>query len=387
MDIRKMHITFHQLRQANLGNDYTHLVSESVDDLLNMSINDFIRLKTNNTTIQEVQSNISTEQYYEGLENLIRTSEISILKPYPYNDMGVVIDLHSLNIAGSDKYKASGTLLTGAKCKILVYNNSDNFTNVGGQNVVGDVFTVQGVSTFQPSNRSVGYVLIDADRSYITDSSDLLAGKAYTVLNGSITFAQSDLRFRGVTVDGVTYIDGQNLSSDLIINSGSTFIINDILTPTTWSNTSILQILNVGDEFYKLISSSSIVNYGAGNRNVLVQSPNRLYKSRDVNNYLAHGRGTVISSPISHMEGGELIVYQNQNSDIVPVNERFSINKVLIKYYKKPNIVSLNQNVDCDLNEIDHPAIVRKAVELSSAADVARNYQYIGDNNQRNITN
>ena len=69
MDIRKMHIYFDLLRQERLGNDHTHIGSEMKDDFLNMSIDDMIRLKTANPIIQEEQSNVITEQYYEGLRS------------------------------------------------------------------------------------------------------------------------------------------------------------------------------------------------------------------------------------------------------------------------------------------------------------------------------
>ena len=386
MDIRQMHINFHLLRKQNLGNDYTHLQSEAIDDLLNIVINDFIRLKINNPDIQEGQANLLVDQYYEGLESLIRTAEVTALRTYPFNTMGKVVDLHSINAIGSNKYSASGTLISGTTCKMLAYQTGDDFTNLNGDNSTGAVFKVVGDATYQPSSMSSGYVLGDSNNNFIAGTATLKAGESYTVHTGTITFDNDTMGTLGVTVDGITYINGVNLTTDLVINSGSTFIINDTLTPSTWTNATVIEVINADDEYYKLISSVSEINYSIQGTPTNIMAPNRTYKSRDVDLYLAHGRGTVLSSPISHLEGGELVVYENQNSELAPIHERFSITKVYVKYYKKPNTVSLSQGIDCDLNEIDHDEIVRKAVELSTAADTATNFQYLEANNRKNST-
>jgi len=378
-----MHVNFHLLRQQQLGNDYTHIEAESVDDYINIVIQDLVKERTNNQGVQEGKSNLLTEQYYEGLEPLIRTKSITQLQTYPFNNKGRVVNLNTISTDTGERFIARGSLVSGTLYRIVTFNTGDDFSNIGSDNQPSDVFTARGVSPYQPINRSAGFVIRDHTGVYIPDARDLDAGVAYTMLEGSVTFALADIGVEGITVDGVVRIPNTNLVADLTIDKGSTFVINTLLTPLTWSNCSIIENLDEGDTYYKFIGSSSKVDYSNGRTPVTKLVKNRLVRARNVEEHLNHSRGTVISSPLSHMEGGNLIVYQNADTNGIPINERFTINEVVVRYYKKPNVVSSVRNIDCDLDEIDHPEILRRAVELSTAANASQNNATIVANNNK----
>lgn len=383
MDIRLMHIQFHALRQKKLGNDYTHLTDEAVDDTLNMVIEDTTRIKSSDEEVQEGQTNGLTERYYQGLETLIRTVNITQLQPYAFNPSGRVVDLDSIGKTVGNRFSAVGTLKSGNLYRIVTFNTGDDFSNVGAYNEQAFTFTAKGVAQYQPINRTAGYVIRNSQGLYITDTRDLEAGVSYTVLEGSLTYALADITTEGITVDGVTRIPNVNLIQNLVIDKDSTFIVHNNLTPSAWTNCSILENLSDGDIYYKFISSSATVDYSTGSTPASKIVKCRLYKARNIETILNHSRGSVISSPVSHIEGRKLVVYQNKDVRGVPVNEKFIILNVSVRYYKKPNVVSLTRNINCDLEEIDHPMIVRNAVELSTAASATQNFQTLASENAK----
>lgn len=383
MDIRLMHIDFHALSQQKLGNDYTHLEHETVDDFINLEIANFIRIKTNNKAVQDGQSNSTTEMYYEGLETLIRSVKISQLPRYLYNGIGKVADLNAIGRATGIRFSASGSLKSGSLYRILSYTTGDDFTAVGGTNEVGAVFSANAEATFQPSDRSVGFVIRTPEGTYIADASALKAGVAYTLLEGNVTYTLASIGVNSITVDGVVKKPNDNIIADLLIDKGSTFVVNEDIVPGAWINSSVLENLDVGDTFYKFISSSSVVDFGTPTTTATMLSKNRLIMARDIETHLNNSRGTVTSAPLSHIEGEKLIVYDNISDKRVPIHEKFTIVEVVVRYYKKPNTVSLLRGIDCDLSEIDHDLIVRNAVELASAASVAQNFNTLSNQNQK----
>ncbi len=88
----------------------------------------------------------------------------------------------------------SGTLTTGKRYRIIDFNAGDNFTNVGGTNVTGDVFTASGTT---PTTWSNGSELQEATADLDFDATST---EVATALNATAWIAATS----GVTVSGAT---------------------------------------------------------------------------------------------------------------------------------------------------------------------------------------
>ena len=170
--------------------------------------------------------------------------------------------------------QTSGVLEVGVSYTILDFQTGDNFTNVGGTNVTGNVFTATGTT---PTTYTNGSTLA----KYVTQSytyADLTAGlgvgsKVYKALlsqSGNGTTTQTS----GVLVVGkryaiTTFVAGDNFSnvanvvSGTINTTGCEFIATGT-TPTIYTNGSTLTdtAAPVATVLVNTLSGTPVWSYG-----------------------------------------------------------------------------------------------------------------------------
>jgi len=93
---------------------------------------------------------------------------------------------------------------------------------------------------------------------------------------------------------------------------------------------------------------------------------NSLIKQEDVDNRLNHSFGISQYSPICTLVDGGIRVY---------FDNTFDINSIVLEYIRKPNSVSKDNSIDCDLPESIHETIVDLTVSWLSGTLGTQEYQ------------
>lgn len=150
----------------------------------------------------------------------------------------------AFNIAqGDDTVLTSGTLVTGSKYKIVTFVAGDDFTNIGGTNVTGNVFTATGTTPTTWTNGSsvrlydYGYIdglttLIDADANVI----DVASVGAITTSN-AVSILQS-------VKDAIPPEIAKNPGLKFIVSYGTYNTIQNANASTQQNDT----VLGIGDK-------------------------------------------------------------------------------------------------------------------------------------------
>lgn len=371
MDIHEMLIKCRFLLQKVNSNVYNSITEEEWCDILNITIDEFVRVKAYDPTDNN-RDDYEIRNYYEGIQSLIRTYTFYNPKPYSVYQNARYVNLSDLSNISGNRFLAKPPIYSGRQYRIITKYGTDNFTTLGAtSNDVGELFTVNFVATtgYTMASAGDGTILRYGLSAYTTNASSLYAGIYYVVKTGSVTFPVGYAN--RVTVDGVDYYltgANQNRTSSLVVNVDSSFIIHQTYN-VQWAGYSILEEVTTADLYFKYISSLSETSYDCSpnaERTKVVQ--NRLVKSDFVDLHKQHSRGTAISSPLVVIEGNKLIVFHNANLSYVKPEHRFDINSVTVKYFKRPNRVSIAANVSCDLDEIVHNEIVRQAVDTVNAS-------------------
>lgn len=265
-------------------------------------------------------------------------------KVFTYNPANVEFEVESPNYAL--------TILEGYKYEILVADGI-SFTPYGAaSNDVGTIFTATEDHTF----------------SSATDKNTVLR-----VISGLPEW------------DGVTTVLPINSEDVLhLISSTSRIATNCILNSGTLTKGNYYKVINAGTisnltlfgstfntvekGYIFLCTTTGVPNWATSNVQLAEYrtSINRLVIASDVDNFLNHSYGTVISSPICIMINNNLRVYHNN---------KFEIEEVIVRYLRPPAKIDSNANIDCDLDLLVQDIIVDKAVSYIAATFSSPAYQ------------
>lgn len=115
------------------------------------------------------------------------TATLAATPLVPYANGDEVEILGATQTAYNSETLTSGTVISGVRYYITDFNAGDNFTNIGGTNVTGNVFTATGTTPTTWTNGSSLQRLIDI--TYISDTSFSypVAGTPTTPATGTIT--------------------------------------------------------------------------------------------------------------------------------------------------------------------------------------------------------
>jgi hypothetical protein len=383
MTIHEMIVKGRLLLQRNNSNIHQYLQDEEWCDAINITISEFVRKHTYDPRDSN-RDNYDIVKHSDGLQSLIRTSSFDNPKAYINFVDGYYANLKSLDndVTG---YLSIAPLKSGLEYRIVTLNGSDSFISVGATyNNEGEIFTCNFVASETPVLNASGTILrYDTDRYTTHSTTSLRAGVVYTINQGSVTFPVG-YTLKVVANGNDYYLAGanQNRTIPLVLTVGDTFMIYEEYT-TQWSGYSILEEMSYNSKFFKYISSKSDISYTCDGASTIVEDvPNRLVKVKDIENFRLRSRGSITKTPMCVLHNSNLVVFSNESLPYVDDNAKYTIDKIKVTYYKKPNQVSISANVDCDLDDIVHEEIVRKTVDTLLASKTS---QYNVMKNETNI--
>ena len=376
MTVREMIVKGRLLLQQINSNIFASITDEEWCDVLNMTIEEFVRKRSFDPKDSN-RDNYELINYSVGLQSLIRTHKFQFPKDYLNFTDGYYGNLLSLDNIQGQGYISHIPIQSGLLYRIVKLYGADDFKVVGANaNEEGELFIAYFNASVNPTLSTPAVLLYNTD-VYITHSTtNLKAGITYSVLKGTVTFPIGySLK---VTVNGVDYwLTGtsQNRISNMVLSTGDTFVIHATYS-AQWSNYSILEEkVNNGGFFEYISSKSNIVYICNGKTNIRRDVPNRFTKVKDIEHIRLESRGAVISSPICMLHNNNIVVFGNSSLTHLEESRRYTIQDIILTYYKKPNVVSVSANVNCDLDEAVHSEIVRKAVDTLNATTEGANYQ------------
>lgn len=245
-------------------------------------------------------------------------------------------------------------LIIGCKYRILTVSGS-TYTTVGAiNNMVDTEFiatdtTAGGTGTVQPLDTipswdgitSLDFVSSDSLYEFISSYSNVDYSQEFSI--GALKKGVTYKIVTGGTIVGLTAFG----SSSNTVESGYMFTCTVAGTPT-WSTSGV-----------SMIATKTIVN--------------RLVKVQDIQNFLKTSYGNSITSPLSTMSDGKLLVYHDN---------KITINTITIVYARQFTKIDSQNNIDCELPVNYHGKIVDNTVQFIMAYTGNPNYQAVLNENK-----
>lgn len=395
MTIAEMHINLDiGLNRAN-SNLYGNLLDEEKDAILNRTIRQLVLAVLNNekNTVYNLLSYEDIRKYYSVLQSLIKTKELGLVidssKNYVLGELPFSVPVSSV-ITGDD------LIYKDIKYKFLaVHGTYGGFlSNYGAMSspAVGDEFTC---SIDNEGGSSIS--IVKGERYSILNKGDV---SSFSAGENGIWYRSTWKAIESTTATGwsenptlehlsdnpswddTTKIIPVNsngyfayISSKSLVDSGNE-INSGTLTEgkkyrvVTKGSTDLSGVggytVTAKDTIFTCTSNSAISWDGTTQVIEQKEVSNRLVKQQDVDNFLQHSFGTAKSSPICTIADNGVRVYYTDD---------YSVNGIILEYIRKPNTVSKEDSVDCDLDESVHDVIVDLAVAYASGAKMQENYQ------------
>jgi hypothetical protein len=385
------------LRLIN-SNLYNKLLKEEKDYILNRVIVDLINEQI--APINQPQETLSYDQirnWYKFINPLIR--DLSY-KEFVNRGKFIEIDLPKNTYVPI----SSGSLVTGRSYRIVTAGATNLSTFGINANYPNAIFTYpKHIIEFVNDPPNYNLTIIQGYKYEIlyADGVSFTGHGAFSNEVGTIFTATSNNTFTSATNkgtklrvisglpawDGITtviptnsddifhyYTSKSKIATNCIIASGQLTkgnyykVVNAGTVANLTSFGSEYNIVEVGYVF--LCTTTGVPAWATSNVQLAEyrEAINRLVIATDVDNFLDHSYGTVISSPICALVDNKLRVYHNN---------KFEISDVDIMYLRPPATIDHVSNVDCDLDPIVHPSIVDKAINYIAATFASPAYQHL----------
>lgn len=382
MNITTMHIGIDLGLQAINSNVFGNLLPQAKDYFLNVTTQEFIKLALTDekNTIFNAVTYADIRSYYEKLQVYIATVELNAKEQlgfgYVYDSLPTGVNLDLLT---------TGTLQHGIKYKVVVAGTADlrSFGYPTTSLTVGNIFdcvitkqTGAFISIIDGEKYKIinahgrDFTGLGADNNnpgtiFTATSSSASGGGASTELQNitkSPTWAACSLiavsdSLYYMNLDSKSTVTLGNVISEGSLTKGKKYIVTEVGT----TDLSTVGGVATPDLSYIFACSTSTItpNWDGTTKLYEVKDVvNRLVKAQDVNNFLNHSFGTVITNPISTLTDGKLKVYHNN---------AFDIHNLYLEYIRKPIEVNSTTLVDSDLPESLHGFLVDLTVKRIAA--------------------
>lgn len=403
MNILQMHISLDEMLNNLTSNVKDRIYPEVKDDFLNAEIREYVAKNSYRPPADKIDGE-QIKQSYRGLKNLLRSFEYVSPPTYSDYERCRYVAFDSIVINSTDpvylsKPDSDTPITAGYKYQILQKYSGDDFTTYGAtsdENVEGGVFIANfATAPIQPTTFANTTVLSYGYANYISGASgDLESGVLYTVVNGTIVFTADDITGKGITVynddyDGTTLIYNVNTAQDLTLTAGDKFIINDekTTTLTDWQNGSVLKQLSTNDAFFEYVSARAKVQFNCSGETKTKTVPVGLVELHAFEHYRSFAHGSAINRPLAAIENNKLILGYTLGDVRIATEKQFDITNVYLTYIKQPATVSLDGNVDCDLDVIVHDSIIKGAATALASAINSGNWDKLMADKQESEMN
>lgn len=385
MTVDEMHIAIDLGTQMLNSSALLKLPEKAKDLYLNRSIRNIIKAQINKevNTVFNVATYQDIREHYNTLSPLVYNTVLSEHSSgYRYSAF-LLPNTTQSNIT-------TGVLTVGTTYRVVVAGTTD-LSGIGGTTppVLGDTFTVSGYSLAASSidiKSGWKYYIYSAGNKNLTTygAADNVAGTIFTSTS-TTTLTGCVGTMLGVLTLSPTWAGGTALLPVFTYDYDHMFVVKANVDNGTSFNSGAL----VAGKKYRVVTAgaTSLLNYGhtttpsvdsvflcttSGTPSwdgitALVETkdvPCRLAKPQDIESMLGHAYGTTNDSPICEIAtsaDGDLVKVYNDGT--------FSVNQVDVVYVKKPDKVSKELGVNCNLHENVHDDVVDQAIYLIKRDD------------------